>query len=158
MWVTQEKYLQLNKIRVFHTSRLLFHICPQHFHTNHNIATLYQKNLALNPHFRVNTRKLHWTNTCGEENKFDIIFGCDITYDVNHFDAIFTTVKKCLLRNGLFYLCHDNDSCPIAGRCLQGLQDQAAALHMKMSDVYYHPYVGEAFSSDTVKMWKFEYI
>jgi len=105
----------------------------------------------------VHTRKLHWTNTCNDAVDFDIIFGCDITYDVNNFDDIFATIKKCLLPSGVLYICHDNDSCPLSKRALQGLKDQAVTLELNMEEVQYRDHVGESFYSDSVKIWRFQY-
>lgn len=119
-----------------------------------------QKNLTLNPHLTVHTRKLHWTNTFDDDDeniKFDIIIGCDITYDVNNFDDIFATIKKCLLPSGVLYICHDNDSCPLSKRALQGLKDQASALNLSIEDLDYRECVGESYYSDSVKIWRFEY-
>ena len=114
--------------------------------------------MALNPHIKVNTRKLHWTNTCDNADKFDIIFGCDITYDVHNFDNIFMTIHKCLLPSGVLYLCHDNDSCPLSKQALKGLNEQAIQRGMSIADVSYRECVGTEFYSDSVKIWRFEYL
>jgi hypothetical protein len=107
----------------------------------------------------VHTRKLHWTNTCDNEVKFDIIFGCDITYDVSNFDSIFTTIKKCLVYpTGVLYICHDNDSCPLSTRALQGLKEYSVQCELRMMEVDYRESVGECYYSNAVKIWKFEYI
>lgn len=119
---------------------------------------LCQKNLALNPHLTVQTRKLHWTNTCGDDVKFDIILGCDITYDIQNFDAIFSTIRKCLSPTGVLYICHDNDSCPLSKKALQGLKDQSADLGLSMEEVDYRECVGENYYSDAVKIWRFQYL
>ena len=106
----------------------------------------------------MNTRKLHWTNTCGDDVKFDIIFGCDITYDVNNFDDIFLSIKKCLCYpEGVLYICHDNDSCPLSKQALEGLHSQAAALDLSILDLDYRDIVGENYYAKSVKIWRFEF-
>eukprot|EP00602_Paraphysomonas_sp_CaronLab_P013061 CAMPEP_0185038504 /NCGR_PEP_ID=MMETSP1103-20130426/34242_1 /TAXON_ID=36769 /ORGANISM="Paraphysomonas bandaiensis, Strain Caron Lab Isolate" /LENGTH=282 /DNA_ID=CAMNT_0027576969 /DNA_START=76 /DNA_END=921 /DNA_ORIENTATION=+ len=111
-----------------------------------------QDNLRLNPVVKVHARELHWTSR-SEEEKFDIILGCDITYDVHNFDAIFETVEKCLLKHGMLLICHDDDSCPLSSRAKCDLEKAALNIGLSMEPVVYQHIVGQSYVSPSIKMW-----
>jgi hypothetical protein len=110
-------------------------------------------NLKLNPNISVNVRQLHWTQSC-DNIQFDIAFGCDITYDLSNFQSIFTTVRNSLKQNGIFLLCHDNDSCPLSVKAEKNLFEMANIFNFEMVTIDYKFSVSAAFFNENVKLWK----
>lgn len=112
-----------------------------------------QYNLALNPDITVNARRLHWTYGFNEE-RFDVILGCDITYDLSWIDGILQTFDKCLSESGLCYVCHDDDSCPMSPEAVKRFLGAAATNRFEVAEVDYSASIEPPFRSPTVRMWK----
>jgi predicted nicotinamide N-methyase len=112
-----------------------------------------QYNLALNPGIHVHSRRLHWTHGFDEE-RFDVILGCDITYDLSWIDDILKTFDKCLSETGSCFVCHDDDSCPMSPEAVKRFLQAAALAYFEVAEVDFHRTVEETFRSRTVRMWK----
>jgi predicted nicotinamide N-methyase len=113
-----------------------------------------ESNLRLNAHLPpVTARTLHWMNDYSGE-LFDVILGCDITYDTKMIGAIFETLSLCLRPTGICYICHDDDSCPMSPEALAKLLKIAADTGFEVNQVAYETFVEPCFTSKTVRMWK----
>lgn len=111
-------------------------------------------NLALNPHIPpVTARTLHWMNDYSG-SLFDVIIGCDITYDINMTESIFATLKLCLDRNGVCLICHDDDSCPMSPEAHSKLLRLAGENSFDVEDITYTDFVEPCFCGPKIKMWK----
>lgn len=128
------------------------------FATEQDTCIPYLKfNLALNPDVVVTAKKLHWINDYVGE-KFDIILGCDITYDVKMIKAIFVTISRCLHPEGSAFICHDNDSCPMSSQAFAEMQRCAEDVGLNIAEVLYSPHIPTPFRVQTVKMWMITFI
>jgi hypothetical protein len=83
--------------------------------------------------------------------------GCDITYDVNNFEAIFHTVKLCLAPTGVLLICHDEESCPLSKRARERLEVESAAIGLTMTEIDYRGVVSPNYFHPSVKMWRLQY-
>jgi predicted nicotinamide N-methyase len=110
-------------------------------------------NLALNPGINVQSRRLHWTHGFDAE-RFDVILGCDITYDISWIDGILETFDKCLTEKGSCFVCHDDDSCPMSPEAVKRFLQAAALARFEVAEVNFRSTVEEAFGSQTVRMWR----
>ncbi len=76
-----------------------------------------RRNLDLNPEIDVLVDNLSWYSddiNSTNQQKFDIVIGCDITFEPKNFSFIIRLVKKNLKERGVAMICHDNDSCPLS--------------------------------------------
>ena len=114
-----------------------------------------RRNVQLNPDISVRIRGLGWTDklrnaTC----KFDIIIGCDITYDPKNFISLINVVKEFLSDDGMALLCHDNDSCPLSKFASESLQNVCRDVGFTFTELDYTQHMAQPFSNRLVKMWK----
>ena len=105
----------------------------------------------------MNTHELHWTASCNQQDQFDVILGCDITYDIHNFEAIFQTIQICLLPTGILLLCHDEESCPLSKQAKEKLKQISENIGLIMTSIDYQDDVSSGFYQSNVKMWKFQY-
>ena len=81
-----------------------------------------KRNLELNQHLGINVdcQSLYWNkyekeSDCRKDEKYDVIVGCDVTYDPNLFEDILISIKNRLKYDDSYaLLSHDNDSCPLS--------------------------------------------
>ena len=84
--------------------------------------TYLKRNLKLNQHLGLNvdSQSLYWNreekkSDCGIDEKYDVIVGCDITYDPNLYEDLLIAIQNRLKNDDSYALiCHDNDSCPLS--------------------------------------------
>jgi predicted nicotinamide N-methyase len=128
------------------------------FATEQDTCMPYLKfNLSLNPDIIVTAKKLHWINDYDGE-KFDVILGCDITYDVKMIKAIFLTISQCLHSEGSAFICHDNDSCPMSSQAFEEMLRCAEDVKLRLAEELYSPYIPAPFQVQTVKMWTMKFM
>ena len=111
-------------------------------------------NIKLNPHILgVTERSLHWMVDY-EGEQFDVILGCDITYDIKMIDAIFDTLSRCLRPSGTCLICHDNESCPLSREAQAKMGKVAESHNFLFDEILYEGLVEPSYFNSNVKMWK----
>ena len=111
------------------------------------------ENLKLNPDVKINHFHLNWGNpTCLD--RFDIILGCDITYEPSNFEGLFRTFDACLSTQGIILLVHDNDSCPLSAQAFDSLVKLSGSFKFNLSEISYADILDSSFVRLDVKMWK----
>jgi len=116
-----------------------------------------KKNSDMNPDIKMKIGNFSWLNKNKRENgqKFDIILGCDITYDLKYLKPILTSIRDNLNPiDGFALLCHDNDSCPLSKFAYGELLTASADLGLLLTEVNYGPFTNSGFRHDLVQMWK----
>lgn len=111
-------------------------------------------NLSLNQLVsKVSVRRLHWTDDYSGQ-LFNLILGCDITYDIKMIDAIFATLSLCLEPDGTCFICHDNDSCPLSAEAFSKILTVAAATGFSVTEEDYKELIEPSFYGPKVQMWR----
>jgi len=113
------------------------------------------KNIALNPELKVHVLAFDWDDEIVLNNdKYDCILGCDITYDFHQFDGILRAINNRLEKSGYALLCHDNDSCPLSKFSYDRLKSLCLLNNFTLEELDYEGYIPNRFYSSTVKLWK----
>jgi len=115
-------------------------------------------NLAMNKHVPVDARPLYWTTdepAVPEQEQFDLVLACDVTYDPSLFDALLCTMKGYLKRaGGVALVCHDNDSCPLSPAAEKGLTSRCVGRGISFDPVDLTDKVDPPFYEKSVRMWR----
>lgn len=117
-----------------------------------------RRNLELNPEIDVVADNLSWYSAINSasQQKFDIVIGCDITFEPKNFCHIIRLVKGNLKEGGIALICHDNDSCPLSKYAQQELFLVCNRLDLHIQNVEYgEKEVGSiSFINPLVKIWQ----
>ena len=96
---------------------------------------------------------INWNSTKSYK-KFDVIIGCDITFDYHNFPSIFSIFQLLLNENGIILLCHDDDACPMSPQSRLSLFNFINNFGYFIEDIEYKSCIPSRFYNDDVKMWK----
>ena len=88
------------------------------------------------------------------EGEFDIVAGCDVTYDPKMFQYIMKVLKINLCTSGIGLICHDNDSCPLSKFAHASLKRICAEEGLHMEEIDYSHSVQQGFHSPNVHLWR----
>jgi len=119
-----------------------------------------RSNVDLNPDISIQIGNLGWAeHMTAIGAKFDIIVGCDITYDPKQFNAIIQVIRSYLCLEGIAFICHDNDSCPMSKFAFKELLsscERAGGLYL--TEVDYKGSILPEFYSNDVKLWTLRFV
>lgn len=118
-----------------------------------------QRNIDLNSDIEnISVQSVNWNENNLSYAAYDLIIGCDITYDAKLFEDIFASCSKYLSKTGMIILCHDDDSCPLSKYCHERLIQAAKAYRFHLSIVPLQGKVPSEFYSETIHLWKITYL
>ena len=103
--------------------------------------------------------ELEWGNKLFIDNKpqiFDIIIGCDITFNPNLLDKLLYTIQFSLKDlNSICYLCHDDESCPSARNIYGYLMNKVKSYHLNIINISnYRDYINNVYHRSSIHIWK----
>ena len=117
-----------------------------------------RRNLKLNPDLinsnnNLEIKSLYWDTNEYKDEPYDIILGCDITYNPLLFEDLICTIYNRFNKNGKSYalLCHDNDSCPLSKLAEVKLHDTIKKFKMKMIRIKLEK---NSFYEENIVLWK----
>jgi len=94
----------------------------------------------------------------GFEDRFDLVVGCDITYDPSLFEALISTLYMHLAKGGLAWICHDNDSCPLSKTAEAQLGSICAKYDLHFVTWPLKDIMPPEFFQKSICMWKIEHV
>ena len=118
-----------------------------------------KRNIELNPVVEnIRTQSLGWIEISDKgEVDFDIVLGCDVTYDPKMFGGIVKLFKKKMSRAGIGLICHDNDSCPLSKFAYANLLRICNEECLSIEEIDYHSSVQIGFTSSHVQLWQLKH-
>merc|ERR1711991_319913 len=112
-------------------------------------------NIELNPDVdNIEAKCLGWVEGCDDgDGDFDIVVGCDITYDPKMFKSIVKVFKKYMSLSGIGLICHDNDSCPLSKFAHTNLERICEDEGFCLKEIDYSSSVQPGFFNSNVHLW-----
>ena len=118
-----------------------------------------RKNASFNPEIELSIGNIGWDKLSSSDNiKFDMILGCDITYELKSIPSIVKCIHSLMKSDGEAFICHDNDSCPMSKYALKELESACSNLGLAIKEIDYKSFVDFKFHSDLIKLWSITFL
>ena len=114
-------------------------------------------NIALNPDIVLSANVLQWSDECNIGGNYNIILGCDITYDRRNFVLLFELFRGKILNDGVILICHDEESCPMSKKASSDFFEIAHRYQFQVETINIYDHLPLRYCSKSIKLWKLYY-